>query len=210
MPEGATAAQAIPCLEPPLLPSSSASYWTPIVKVRLPIDFCAQRLTADLAAVREEDWIAHYNPGDYEGDWSLAALRSPAGMQTNIWSCAIPEICHPTPLLERCEYFKHVLDHIPVTMSSARLMKLDVGAAIKEHRDSLGNEEIRIHVPVTTNPKVDFKLAGESVEMKAGSCWFLDFRLPHSVVNHGSDSRVHLVIDAYRNDWFADQLDSAT
>jgi len=180
------------------------------VKARLPFEFCAERLAADLASVREEDWIAHYNPDDHEGKWSLAALRSPAGMQTNIWSCAIPDICQPTPLLERCEYFQHVLNRIPVTMSSARLMRLDAGATIKKHCDSFGDEEIRIHVPVTTNPQVEFTLAGERVEMEAGSCWFMDFRLPHSVVNHGSDSRIHLVIDAYRNEWFRDQLSSAT
>ncbi|MEZ5943858.1 MAG: aspartyl/asparaginyl beta-hydroxylase domain-containing protein [Planctomycetaceae bacterium] len=176
------------------------------MKVQLPFEFNAERLLADLNKVHDEDWIAHYNPGDYEGSWQIAALMSPAGSQTNIWSCSIPEICSPTPLLNRCEYFQSVLSQIPVTKSSVRLMKLDAGAIIKEHSDSFGDNEIRIHIPVTTNPEVEFALAGERVEMAAGSCWFLDFRLPHSVVNHGTGSRTHLVIDAYRNDWFNEQL----
>lgn len=171
------------------------------MKVQLPFEFNVDALQADLAAVGDEDWIAHYNPGDYEGNWQLAALMAPAGMQTNIWSCSIPDICSPTPLLERCAYFQSVLNQIPIKMSSVRLMKLDPGAIIKEHCDSFGHEEVRLHIPVTTNPEVEFCLAGERVEMSAGSCWYLDFRLPHSVVNHGKGSRTHLVIDAYRNDW---------
>ena len=178
-----------------------------IVKVQLPFEFSVERLHADLAIVRDDEWIAHYNPDDHEGNWRLAALMAPAGMQTNIWSCSIPEIFRPTPLLKRCDYFQTVLDQIPVKKSSVRLMKLDAGAVIKEHCDSLGEEEVRIHIPVTSNQQVEFYLTGERVKMEAGSCWFLDFRLPHSVVNHGNESRTHLVIDAYRNDWFATQLE---
>ena len=177
-----------------------------MVKVQLPFTFSVEKMRAELATVRGHEWIAHYNPDDHEGSWSLAALMAPAGMQANIWSCAIPDICSPTPLLERCAYFQTILDQIPIKKSSVRLMKLDSGAVIKEHCDSFGDEEVRIHVPVTTNPEVEFKLEGERVEMEAGSCWFLDFRLPHSVVNHGNGSRTHLVIDAYMNDWLAEKL----
>lgn len=192
----------------PTSPVNAGADWEQDVKVKiqLPFEFNVESLQADLATVRDDEWFAHYNPGDYEGNWSLAALMAPAGMQTSIWSCAIPKICRPTPLLQRCDYFQEVLDQIPVTKSSVRLMKLDPGAVIKEHADSLGDEEIRLHVPVTTSPQIVFTLAGERVEMEAGSCWFLDFRLSHSVVNNADESRTHLVIDAHRNEWFAEQL----
>ena len=176
------------------------------MKVQLPYSFDIERLRADLASVSDNEWIAHYNPNDYQGNWQLAALMAPAGKQTNIWSCAIPGICEPTPLLKRCDYFQMVLDLIPIAMSSVRLMKLEAGAVIKEHCDSFGDEEVRIHIPVTTSPDVDFFLDGERLEMNSGSCWFLDFRLPHSVVNRGKDSRTHIVIDGFRNDWLLDQL----
>jgi len=176
------------------------------MKMRLPLGFSIEDLQADLARVSDDEWIAHYNSGDHEGSWHLAALMAPAGMQSNIWSCAIPDICRPTPLLERCDYFRQVLEEIPINKSTVRLMRLGAGAIIKEHCDSFGDEEVRIHVPVTTNPEVEFTLEGQRVEMNAGSCWFLDFRRPHSVVNHGEGSRTHLVIDGYRNDWLEEKL----
>lgn len=176
------------------------------MRVRLPFEFDVDRMQAELADVRDSEWIAHYNPNDHEGAWHLAALSAPAGLQESIWSCAIPEICQPTPLLRRSSYFALLLDEIPVVKTSVRLMRLAPGAVIKEHCDSFGDEEIRIHVPVTTNPEVDFRFAGEPVSMQKGSCWLLDFRLPHSVANHGPTARTHLVIDAFRNDWVEQQL----
>ena len=176
------------------------------MKYQLPLEFDAERLHLDLAKVREDEWITHYNTSDHEGPWHLAALISPGGMQENIWSCAIPEICRPTPLLERCQYLQDVLSQIQVEMSSVRLMRLGAGALIKEHSDSLTDDDARIHVPITTNPEVEFYLNEEIVKMDAGSCWFLDFREPHSVVNRGSGSRTHLVIDGRKNDWFFEQI----
>ena len=172
---------------------------------RLPNQFDVSRLEADLALVRDDEWISHYNSDDYEGRWDLAALRSPAGMQDNVYSSAIPEICVATPLLNRCSYFKAVLDSLPLRMSSVRLMKLDPGAVIKEHSDSFGDDEVRIHIAITTNNDVEFFLDGSRVQMPAGTCWLLDFRLPHRVANHGVTSRTHIVIDAYCNDWLEAQ-----
>ncbi len=172
------------------------------MKFRLPLEFDVKRLLNDLGKVRQDEWIPHYNPNDHQGNWSLAALLAPAGDPTNIYSCALPDICRPTPLLERCDYFHQVLDQLPIKKSSVRLMKLDAGAVIREHCDSLNDDEIRLHIPITTNPQVEFYLADERIEMPAGSCWYLDFRHPHHVKNCGSSSRTHIVIDAYRNDWF--------
>ncbi len=172
------------------------------IKKQLPFDFDANRLQADLEKVTDNEWISHYNPDDYNGIWQIAALMSPAGSQSNIWSCSIPEICSATPLLKRCDYFKEALDQLELPMSSVRLMKLAPKAVIKPHSDSFSDQEVRIHIPVTTNPDVDFFLDGETVLMQTGSCWYLDFRRQHSVLNRGDYSRTHLVIDAHRNDWF--------
>jgi hypothetical protein len=83
------------------------------------------------------------------------------------------------------------------------LLRLKAGSIIKEHTDSDLNEEreIRIHVPVVTNPAVEFYLAGERVVMEEGQCWYLDLSRHHRVQNLGSTDRVHLVIDCVVNDW---------
>ena len=78
------------------------------------------------------------------------------------------------------------------------------GSIIKEHRDpDLAVEEgcVRLHVPIATNPDVDFRLAGARVEMAPGSAWYLRLTLPHSVANRGTTARVHLVIDARVDEW---------
>jgi len=83
---------------------------------------------------------------------------------------------------------------------------------IREHRDhDLCYEEgtVRIHIPVTTNEGVDFRLNGVRCPMEAGSTWYLRLSDPHSVANRGEADRVHLVIDATVNDWLAGLFDRA-
>jgi hypothetical protein len=63
---------------------------------------------------------------------------------------------------------------------------------------------VRIHIPVVTNPDVDFRLNGAPLTMEAGSAWYLRLSDPHSVVNGGGADRVHLVVDATVNDWLKD------
>jgi hypothetical protein len=90
-----------------------------------------------------------------------------------------------------------------------RLMRLARGSIIKEHRDhdlAFEHGTVRIHVPVTTNDGVDFRLNGVRCVMLAGSAWYLRLADPHSVADRGETDRVHLVIDATVNDWVADLL----
>ena len=63
---------------------------------------------------------------------------------------------------------------------------------------------MRLHIPVITNPDVEFLLNGTSVVMNEGECWYLRLSDPHSVANRGRTARVHLVIDATVNPWLKD------
>jgi Aspartyl/Asparaginyl beta-hydroxylase len=86
------------------------------------------------------------------------------------------------------------------------------GSVIEEHRDGqLSAEEgtARIHIPVVTNPDVEFYLNGARVVLEAGSAWYLRLTDPHSVYNKGGSDRVHMVVDATVNDWLQDALASA-
>jgi quercetin dioxygenase-like cupin family protein len=69
--------------------------------------------------------------------------------------------------------------------------------------------EVRIHVPVSTDPAVEFRLDGQRIEMAEGEAWYLDLNLPHAVVNRGSSARVHLVIDCEVDDWLGNVLTEA-
>src|SRR5205085_10556644 len=88
---------------------------------------------------------------------------------------------------------------------------LAAGSKIREHRDlNLGDEtgEVRLHIPIVTNPAVEFFLDGVRIVMNEGECWYLNFSLPHRVDNRGVTDRIHLVIDCQVNDWLRELIES--
>src|SRR5690606_1308503 len=103
-----------------------------------------------------------------------------------------------TELLQKCAYFKEILNHLKCEKESVRLLCLAPGSEIKEHSDPhLGYEFgwFRLHIPIVTDQKVEFYVNGNSIKMQPGECWYANFHLPHSVKHKGSVNRVHLVID---------------
>ena len=84
---------------------------------------------------------------------------------------------------------------------------MNAGAVIKEHRDAeLGFEygEIHLHIPVITHEEVEFYLDKERIQLQEGECWYMNFNLPHSIINKSKINRIHLLIDATVNDWVKD------
>jgi hypothetical protein len=55
-------------------------------------------------------------------------------------------------------------------------------------------------VPILTNELVAFYIDGERAVMEPGSCWYMNFNLPHRISNAGTTDRVHLVMDLKVND----------
>jgi hypothetical protein len=176
-------------------------------RLRLPLDFDPARLAADMAAIAGSGWISHFVKQNYEGDWSVIPLRAQAGARhivQMIYSNPSATAFEDTPMLEAAPYLREVMATFSCPLQAVRLMRLTPGSIIKEHRDhDLRFEDgtVRIHVPVTTNEAVDFRLNGVQCVMAAGTCWYLRLSDPHSVANRGGADRVHLVIDATVNDW---------
>jgi hypothetical protein len=78
-------------------------------------------------------------------------------------------------------------------------MQLAPGASLEEHVD-LVNQRVdfqlaRFHVPIVTSPGSAMIVDGKQVDMMPGECWYLDVALPHSAANHGTEARIHLVVD---------------
>jgi mannose-6-phosphate isomerase-like protein (cupin superfamily) len=112
-----------------------------------------------------------------------------------------------TALLRRCPFLQRVLAAFACPLKAVRLLTLAPGAVIREHCDpGLRYEEgeVRLHIPIHTNPEVEFYVAGEQLHLEAGQCYYINTSLPHRVSNHGSEDRVHLVIDAEVNTWVQD------
>ncbi len=84
------------------------------------------------------------------------------------------------------------------------MLGLAPGSYIREHSDNAldyEDGEIRIHIPVQTNPEVEFYVSGERLLLEEGGCYYVNVNLPHRVANRGAAERIHLVIDAAVNDW---------
>ncbi|MEP7336641.1 MAG: aspartyl/asparaginyl beta-hydroxylase domain-containing protein [Acidobacteriota bacterium] len=171
---------------------------------QLPFHFDPRALQADLAQLANENWVAHFNRHYYEGAWSGVALRATDGLANRLFNNPNQRNFADTPALERCPNLQAVLANFHCPLTSVRLLKLAAGAAIREHSDpDLHHEygEVRLHIPLLTNPQVEFFLAGERIVMNEGECWYLNLSLPHRVFNRGATDRIHLVVDCLVNDW---------
>lgn len=180
-------------------------------RVRLPIEFDAHALAADLDGLAEGEWIGHVARGYFEGRLDIVPLCSAAG-ETHplrlINADPGAERFVETPWMARMPAIRAALGRLDCTLRSVRLMRLAAGSTIKEHCDPLNAESgmLRLHIPVVTNPEVDFRLAGRRVEMAAGTLWYLRLTEPHSVANRGASDRIHLVVDTCLNPWLERML----
>jgi hypothetical protein len=53
----------------------------------------------------------------------------------------------------------------------------------------------RIHVPLVTNPQVEFIVGAERITPRPNQAFELNNKLPHSVDNRGDTPRIHLIFD---------------
>src|SRR2546426_8100234 len=123
---------------------------------KLAFMFDPESLQSDLTQIRTDEWVAHFNEGYFEGEWTGVALRSAGGMATQLYPNPNTNLSFvDTPVLERCPHVRDVLAVFECPLRSVRFLKLAAGSRIKEHRDyDLGLEEgqVRVHIPITTNP----------------------------------------------------------
>lgn len=199
-----------------IMPGQVAASDGPVVpdRVRLPVAFDAARLCEDLARI-DADWIDHLVRQNYEGNWSVLPLRHSAGAThpvMMIYSDPTATEFVDGPLLAHTPYLREVLAQFECPLQAVRLMRLTPGSVIKPHHDhDLAAEwgMARVHIPITTNPQVEFLLNGTPVAMAPGETWYLRLADTHAVANRGESDRVHLVIDCVVDDWLSALLRAA-
>jgi len=177
--------------------------------VRLPFRFDAAALAADAAALAADAWEPHFNTRQYEGDWSGVPLRIAAGGALALYPDPTSDRFEDNEPLGRCPSVIDALAQLKCPVQTVRFLRLGPGSRIKEHRDhrlSYADGELRLHVPVTTDSDVDFRVGGSTVTMAPGDVWYLDLSQSHSVTNFGVHVRVHLAIDCVVNYWLSAQL----
>jgi Aspartyl/Asparaginyl beta-hydroxylase len=171
---------------------------------KLPFFFEPALLQADLGEIPDTAWVPHFNQNDYAGVWSSVALRSRSGRADDIQPRGEAGEFTDTPLTARCPRLQSVVDAFDFPKKSVRLLRLQAGSRVREHRDpdlGLVDGEIRIHVPIATNDRVEFVVANRRLILREGEAWFIDFSQPHRIENGGAMDRIHLVIDGTANDW---------
>jgi hypothetical protein len=184
-----------------------------ISNFKLPFNFDPELLQSDLKGIAADDWVAHFNTNYFEGEWTGLALRSSNGLASQLYPDprANGSVAN-TAFLDRCPNIQAVLAQFQCNLQCVRFLRLAAGSTIREHRDyDLGYDEgrIRLHIPIITNPQVEFFLDAHRVDMNEGECWYLDLSLPHWVANRGPTDRVHLVIDCELNEWLRTLLSGA-
>ncbi|MBC3873671.1 aspartyl/asparaginyl beta-hydroxylase domain-containing protein [Undibacterium flavidum] len=171
--------------------------------LKLPMSFDVQLLQKDLARAAETNWIRHFNTRDYEKEWSCIPLRSVDGRDDHILPLDNANF-QDTEILRQCPYFQYVIAQFACEKTSIRLMSLEAGGEIKEHRDqgtSFEDGITRLHIPIQTTSQVLFRLDGTDVHFSAGDTWYLNANCLHGVRNHSPQARVHLMLDCISNDW---------
>jgi aspartyl/asparaginyl beta-hydroxylase (cupin superfamily) len=152
--------------------------------VRLMRTYDPDALQEAVARVHErlQEMPAGY-PGEGHLGWTSVCLHSPASGRS--------------PVLEAAPYLRHVMDDLGIRIRLARLLALRPAGVIREHRDAfLSNAIVRLHVPIVTDPAVEFYLDGQRCDWLAGELWYGDFSRPHHARNGSALTRIHLVIDA--------------
>lgn len=158
--------------------------------VRLPFKFDIQRLSQEVLAFEESEWIPHVQ--GFEGNMAIP-LISLNGEINDSFNGPMKV----TDQLQRSPYIQQVLATIDEVYGRSRLMGLGAKCEVPQHRDINYHwyNRVRIHVPVITNPDVLFYCGDTHVHMGAGETWIFDSWKPHRVENGWDKNRIHLVFD---------------
>ena len=83
------------------------------------------------------------------------------------------------------------------TIIRAMAAKLLAGGKITPHHDKHPSFHAghRIHIPITTNPRVRFMIDGRPYQFKVGKAYEINNQMQHSVVNKGEEDRITFIFD---------------
>ncbi len=83
------------------------------------------------------------------------------------------------------------------TVIRAMAAKLLAGKKITPHVDQHPSfhKGHRIHIPITTNPRVRFMIDGQPYRFKVGEAYEINNQKKHSVMNKGGEDRITFIFD---------------
>jgi Aspartyl/Asparaginyl beta-hydroxylase len=168
----------------------------------LPFNFDPMRLAQDADQLEGLSRLRQPGP-HHKGEWTGVAIHSAGGVQSTAPSFPSLEPYRFTPEADHAPYLKSVLSSLPFPLEVVRVLWLPPGGVIGTHIDFHTNFQfglVRLHIPLKTNPDIEFLISGRRCEMQVGELWYGDFSKPHQVTNRGSQARLHAVVDIEIND----------
>jgi uncharacterized protein (TIGR03032 family) len=173
--------------------------------IRLPLRFDVDRLSEEVLQFAETDWRPH--PQGYPGNTALPLIAAHGDPSND----EVKGPMAPTPHLRRMPYVRQVLASFGSVIGRTRLMRIDGNAEATAHIDShyYWLQRVRIHVPIITDPAVQFFCGERSIHMPAGESWIFNTWQKHNVINPNPSRRIHLVADSLGSSLFWDLVDRA-
>lgn len=94
----------------------------------------------------------------------------------------------------------HIVEHCYSgggTIIRAMAAKLMAGGIIKPHVDTHPSFRYghRIHIPISTNPRVRFMIDGRPYQLEVGQAYEINNQKRHSVMNKGDEDRITFIFD---------------
>lgn len=172
--------------------------------IKLPFQFDVERMQSELNAMPASAWMAH--PSGIKGNSAIALISREGGDNDDFAGRM-----QVTPHLTSSAYLQQAIGSLGEVFGRSRLMRLAPGAEVAAHVDFNYHwySRVRIHIPITTEPRVTFFCGDQSTHMAAGECWIFDSWRRHRVVNGGVEDRVHLVIDTAGSSRFWQMVQTA-
>ncbi len=98
------------------------------------------------------------------------------------------------------------------TVIRAMAAKLLSGSVINPHYDRHPSFHVghRIHVPITTNPRVRFMIDGRPYKFQVGEAYEINNQKTHSVMNKGKEDRITFIFDYVPVDQLAEDGSART
>lgn len=168
--------------------------------IQLPVAFDVDRLQREIEALGDDAWRPH--PEGFQGNDFIPLIAANGDPADESYEGPM----RPTQHLKDCPYLVDVLTKLGAAWGRTRLMRLGPHADVNPHVDVnyYWRDRMRVHVPIVTQPTVQFYCGDQNIHMAAGECWIFDTWSLHRVENNDERSRIHLVADTVGGESFWD------
>lgn len=172
--------------------------------------FDAARLQECLGKLRDIPLARPASAGSAAAWLGIPLVSMGGRLDTAAASAPSADLPTETHALVLAPYLRDVLDACPGQVVFARLMRMDPGGYISNHRDpwhSPATGLVRLQVPIDHDDRSHLVLGGCELQLGAGELWYTDVSAVHGVKNCGAMPRHNILIDVEFTSALADAVE---